>query len=213
MQVPEHVGQRERVLRPERQQQPIVGRRGLQLEVELAAEPLAQREAPRAVEPAAERRVQEELHAARLVEEPLEDECLLRRKRPEQAAGLAEIEHDLERRGAREARFVREPADRGLLVIEPAVELAPEIAHGPRQLVAARGRFAEPERDGRRLAVGVGDADDAALDGQDAPRAVAELEDVALDALDDEVLVHGADEEILGLEHHAIIGVLGDRAA
>jgi hypothetical protein len=43
-----------------------------QLEVEALAELLAQREAPGAVDAAAEGRVQHELHAARLVEEALE---------------------------------------------------------------------------------------------------------------------------------------------
>ena len=72
MQVAEDVGERKRVLRAERQQQRVFGGRRLQLEVELAAEPLAQRQAPRLVDAAAERRVQHELHAARLVEEALE---------------------------------------------------------------------------------------------------------------------------------------------
>ena len=81
MQIAEDVGERERVLRPEREQQRVLGRRRLQLEVELPAESLAQREAPRLVDAAAERRVQHELHAAGLVEEPLEDERLLRRDR------------------------------------------------------------------------------------------------------------------------------------
>ena len=66
MQVAEDVGERERVLRPERQQQRVLGRRRLQLEVELAAEALAQRQAPRLVDAAAEGRVQHELHAAGL---------------------------------------------------------------------------------------------------------------------------------------------------
>ena len=69
------------MLRPERQQQRIFGRRGLQLEIELAAESLAQRQAPRLVDAAAERRVQHELHAAGFVEEPLEHQRLLRRHR------------------------------------------------------------------------------------------------------------------------------------
>ena len=72
MQIAEDVGQRERVLRAERQHQRVLGGRRLQLEVELPAEPLAQRQRPRPVDAAAERRVQDELHAARLVEEALE---------------------------------------------------------------------------------------------------------------------------------------------
>ncbi len=53
----------------------------------------------------------------------------------------------------------------------------------------------------------------AALDADDFVGAVAELEDVAGQALDREILVHRADKMVLGLELHAIIGVVGDRAA
>ena len=86
VEVPEDVRERERVLRTERQHQRVFGRRGLELEVELPAEALAQREAPRLVDAAAERRVQDQLHAAGLVEEALEDERLLRRHRAERRA-------------------------------------------------------------------------------------------------------------------------------
>jgi len=64
MQVPEHVGQRERMLRAERQQQRVIGRRRLKLEVELPAESLPQRESPGLVDAAAEWRMQHELHPA-----------------------------------------------------------------------------------------------------------------------------------------------------
>jgi len=53
----------------------------------------------------------------------------------------------------------------------------------------------------------------AAFDADDAIALVAELEDVAGHALDREILVHGADEMVLGLEQHLIIGVVRDRAA
>ena len=74
------------MLRAERQQQRVFGRRRLQLEVELTAEALAQRERPRLVDAAAERRVQHQLHAARFVEEALEHERLLRRDDAERRA-------------------------------------------------------------------------------------------------------------------------------
>ena len=53
----------------------------------------------------------------------------------------------------------------------------------------------------------------AAFDADDAIALVAELEDVAGHALDREILVHGADEMVLGLEQHLIVGVVRDRAA
>ena len=65
------------MVRPERQHDRVVGGGGLQLEVERAAEPLAQREPERAVDAPAVGRVDDQLHAAGVVEEPLEDEALL----------------------------------------------------------------------------------------------------------------------------------------
>ena len=64
MEISEHIGERKRMLIAERQQQSLLGRRRLQLEVELAAEALAQRERPCAIDAAAKRRMQHELHAA-----------------------------------------------------------------------------------------------------------------------------------------------------
>ena len=65
----------------------------------------------------------------------------------------------------------------------------------------------------RRTRLRVLDAHDAALDAQDAIGGIAELEDVAGQALDGEVLVHRADDLVLGLEQHLVVGVVGDRAA
>ena len=59
----------------------------------------------------------------------------------------------------------------------------------------------------------VGDADRAARDLQDAPRRVAQLEDVAGRALDGEVLVQRADEGLVRLEDHPVVGEFRDRAA
>ena len=89
MQIAEHVGERKRVLIAERQQQSFFRRRRLQLEIELAAEPLAQRQRPGAVDAAAERRVQHQLHAARIVEEALEDDGVLGRQRAKDRAATS----------------------------------------------------------------------------------------------------------------------------
>src|SRR6476661_9283071 len=64
MQILEDIGERERVLLAKRQQKRVFGRGRLQFEVELPAETLAQRQRPRLVDPAAERGMQYELHAA-----------------------------------------------------------------------------------------------------------------------------------------------------
>ena len=161
MQIAEHVRQRERVLRPEREQQRVFGRRRLQLEVELAAEPLAQRQPPRLVDAAAERRVQDELHAARLVEEALEDERVLRRNHAERAAAIGEVRRRPVRAAARvRPGLGREPGRRRCVSIRPARRAyraldrsRAQIADRARQLVAARRRLAEPERNRRRRAL------------------------------------------------------------
>ena len=82
-----------------------------------------------------------------------------------------------------------------------------------RELVAAPGCFAEPERNCRRHALRILDAHDPALDALDPVALVAELEDVAGEALDREILIHGPDEMVLGFEQHLIVGIVGDGAA
>src|SRR5207245_3319827 len=106
VEIAEHVCQRERVLRAEREQQAVLGGGRLQLEVELAAESLAQGEAPRLVDAAAERRVQHELHAARFIEEALEDDRVLGRQHAERRAAFGEIVDRLFRAGKRQTGFV-----------------------------------------------------------------------------------------------------------
>ena len=75
--------EREAVGLAERQYDRVLGRRRLQFEVERAAEALAQRETEGAVDARAEGRMDDELHAARLVEEALEDQRVLRRQAAE----------------------------------------------------------------------------------------------------------------------------------
>src|SRR5437016_11849831 len=91
--------EREAVLGAERQDDRVLGGGRLQLEVEAAAEPLAEREAPRAVDPAPEGRVQHQLHPARLVKEALQHQRLLRRDNPEDLLRRLEILDHLARRG------------------------------------------------------------------------------------------------------------------
>ena len=136
MEVAEHVRQRKRVLRPERQHQRILGRRRLELEIELTAEPLPQSEAPGLVDAAAKRSVQDHLHPARLVEEPLEDECLLRRNHTERPAALHQIRDGLFRGTAVQAGFRGDPRDqipgRTSWVVKFPVGLHSEVAQGAR---------------------------------------------------------------------------------
>ena len=111
MQIAEDVGERKRMLRPERQQQRVFGGRRLQLEIELPAEALAQRQAPRLVDAAAERRVQHELHAAGFVEEALEDQRVLRRDDAERRPRVGEIGDGLLGGEPIDAGLVGQPVD------------------------------------------------------------------------------------------------------
>ena len=202
MQVARDLDQREAVAGRQRQHDRVLGRRRLQLEVELAAEALAQRQAPGAVDAAAVGRVDDQLRAAGLVEEALHARCVCCvGSAPSAACVRAEVVDELappasssrptlvasatSRRGRRSPSAARSALR----------DLRAQARHAERQLVAAARRFAEPERDARRRALRVLDAHAARLDAQDAVAGVAELEDVAGQALDREVLVDGADRD------------------
>src|SRR5207237_3495939 len=86
----------------------------LPLEVETLAELRAQREPPGAIDAAAERRVQHELHAARFIEEALERDRVGGRHDAEAALRLAEVLRDLLRRRLREVVVPREEVGRWL---------------------------------------------------------------------------------------------------
>ncbi|SAK95147.1 hypothetical protein AWB82_06876 [Caballeronia glebae] len=207
--------EREAVAARQRQHDRVLGCRRLQLEVERAAKALPQRQAPRAIHAAAERRVDDELRAAGFVEKALHDERVLRRQHGERGARTRQIIDDLPRRFGIDARRLREPRDRFVdaALREPRVDLRAQPRDGVRKLVAAAGRFAQPERDVRRLAVRVLHAHAPAFHAHDPVRRIAELKDVARETLDGEILVHRADLQALRFEDHGEIGVVGNRAA
>ena len=91
--------EREAVHGAERQHDRVLERGGLQLEVEASAKALAQRQAPRAVDARAERRMHDEVRVAGLVEEALEHDALRRRQHAERGLRGAQVLDEL-RRGA-----------------------------------------------------------------------------------------------------------------
>src|SRR5262245_17317785 len=99
------------MLGPEREQQRVLGGRGLQLEIELPAEPLAQRQRPCPVDAASERRMEHELHAAGLVEEAFQDQRLLRRDYPERLSPGLEVLDRLFRAASAQTAFRAQPLD------------------------------------------------------------------------------------------------------
>src|SRR6185503_20194788 len=110
----EHVLERERMGGVEREDEPFLGRRGLELEVEALAEFLAEREPPGLVDAASEGRVEHELHASRLVEEALEGDRRSRGHEAEAALRFAQVRRDLGGGLARKEVVALEEPDRGL---------------------------------------------------------------------------------------------------
>ena len=90
-----HVLEREAVRRPERQHDAVLERRGLELEVELAAEALAQRQSPGPVDARAVGRVDDEVGVAHVVEEALEHDGVERRQRAERRLAGGEVLREL----------------------------------------------------------------------------------------------------------------------
>ena len=213
MQVGRHFDQREAVAGRQRQHDRVFGRRGLQFEVELAAEALAQRQAPRAVHARAEGRMQDELRAAGFVEEALQHDALLRRHGAERGDLAREVVGELARGGFVEADVVGEERHRVFARLDAFGQCGAQARDARREFVGAPRRFAQPERDARRHALRILDAQAAGFDAQDAVARVAELEDVAGQAFDREVFVDRADVGRLRFEHHGVIAGVRDRAA
>ena len=177
-----HVLEREALLRPEREHHGVVARRRLQLEVEAAAEALAQRQAEAAIDPAAERRVDHELHPARLVEEALEDESSLGRQHAERELRRAADS----RRSPRRRRRPR-PHSRSSHASAPGASCAARKA-------PTRARRSPTSADSSAVRAGASPSQNGTeggapcasttrtmpgLDAADAPRGAAEEEDVA----------------------------------
>ena len=125
-----------------------------------------------------------------------------------------EVFDDLLRGRKLEAELAGEPLDRAgrAALVDLVRDHVVEAAHGRRQLVGAAEALAEPERDRRRLALGVGDVHLAGLDFLDSIRRVAELEHVARHALEREVFVQRADRSLARQKHHVVVELIGDRA-
>src|SRR5262249_8291778 len=86
-----HFVQRKRMLRAQGQDDRVIGRGGLQFEIKRAAKAFAEGQAPGAVETRAKRRMDDELHAAGLIKEPLEHEGLLRREHAQRPVTVEEV--------------------------------------------------------------------------------------------------------------------------
>src|ERR1700722_18182239 len=106
------IAQRETVLLAQRDIQAVIGGSGLQLKIKRATEALAQRQAPGFVDAGAERRVDDELHAAAFVEESLGDDYSLRRHCAQRSAAHGDVIDGLRRARIVQTTLLPEPVDR-----------------------------------------------------------------------------------------------------
>ncbi len=163
VEVVEDLFEREAVLGPEREHDRLFVGRGLELEAEPDAEAFAQSEPPGAVDRRAEGSVHDELHAAALVEEALEDDALLRGHGAQTVSAGRDELGDLQGRGLgqRLAAIGTQSFDRlslvgsGSRVFAQGADLGRELAGArPALLPARRGPTAagpwHPPRGRRR---------------------------------------------------------------
>ena len=157
----------------------------------------------------------DELHAAGVVEEPLEHQALLGGHDAERGPAHGQVVDDHRRGVGADAGGVGQPPAGAVGVAggEKLVDPDAQLGHLVRELGGAGRRLAQPERDGGRRVAGVAHAHHPGLDPADLPRVGAEQEDVAGHRLDGPVLVDRADEGVVGLGHHPVVAGLGDGAA
>ena len=198
LQVVLHLVERKTVRRPERQHDAVFQRAGLQLEVELAAHALAQRQAPGLVDARTIGRVNDQVRVADLIEEALEHDVPLAGQHAQSGLGGGKVQRELLCGGTGQMQIlVQPPLARLDACREICIGGLAQPRHGVAQLVRATQTFAQPERHGRRLPLGVVHQHLAGLHLDDAVGSVAQLEDVAGDAFEGEVLVQRANAVLL----------------
>ena len=202
--------EREGVQVGERDDDAVVGRRRLEFQVEGAAEALPQRESPRAVDPAPEGSVDDELHAARVVEEALGDHRPLARHGAERRLAGGQVAEDLIRSGGVELTVPLQLRPR---LRRTLVHALAKFRHPDAQFRGAPRRFAPPEGDGGGCPFRVFHPDLSLGDAPDPPRGGAQQEHVARVALDGEVLVELSHDAVVGFGDHLVLRRFRDRAA
>src|SRR5258705_6196443 len=92
--------------RPKRQHDRILGCRSLKFKVELPTEPFAKCESPGPVYSTSKRGMQDQLHAATVIEESFENEILLRRHHSQDDLCARKVFNDLFGCAERDSNFV-----------------------------------------------------------------------------------------------------------
>src|SRR6266516_1822013 len=152
------------MLRTERDHDRVVRCRCLQLEIERTTKTFSQCETPGAIDSTAERRVQNELHSARFIEETLDHERLLGGKRTERSISIGKVIGDLLSSFCGEPHFRDDPLANVPAVAEQFFDLRANIRNSLRKLGGARGRLPKPKWNSRRLTFRILHANDARVD-------------------------------------------------
>ena len=157
----------------------------------------------------------DELHAAGVVEEPLEHEVVLGGHDPEHGPRRREVGDDGGGGVSFDPGHVDDLVHRSgeVVVDDAALDHQADPGDLLAQLHGASRRLAAPERDGGVLVPGIDHPDLPAGDLADLPVVRAEDEDVAGHRLGGPVLVDAPDEDLVGLGDDAEVAELGDGAA
>src|SRR5579883_567254 len=153
----------------------------------------------------------DQLHAAGFVEEPLGNDGTLRRDDAEHRFAGANVRYRLVGTGAVQRAFALQP-----LLRRRVVARVDRIAHGAelaRKLDRAAQAFAVPKRNRRRRPMRVLHPHDAGFDAPHLPRIGSEQEDVAGHAFDGKILVEGTDDVAFRLDDDVVVRSIGDGAA
>jgi hypothetical protein len=97
------------VLLGQRNVQPVISGRGLQLKIESHGRSACAAKSPGLVDAAAKRRVDDQLHPAAFIEKPLRNDGLLRRHRAQHGASLQNVFNRLLRARIVEPAFFFQP--------------------------------------------------------------------------------------------------------
>src|SRR5208282_1197070 len=128
------------------EQHAIVGRRGLDLEIERLAEPFAQREPQSAVEPDSERRMDYDLRAAEPVEEALDHDRMVVGNRAERVEASPHVSDGLLRGVLFERALAAEPRGGAVRIVQSGGDFAAQLRDRGRERARAAARFGLPER-------------------------------------------------------------------
>ncbi|MNV26839.1 hypothetical protein D3C71_1179650 [compost metagenome] len=159
----------------------------------------------------------DQLRAAGLVEKPLHQQRILRRQGSEGQACRGQVFHQLFGAGEVQAEGFGQPVETRLQIArrsaQQLIEVRLQTGHGQGQFGTAPRRFAEPEGNRRRLALGIFDPHLAGLHPQDSIGRIAQLKDIPGDAFYRKVFVDAADVQRLGLKQYDVVGVVRDGPA